>query len=1138
MPKFLLLALLCLLSVLASPTNGQGQHITKSPDSHHNKGHDNGQGDSHPYNHTNGHDNSFRHLQEGFSSPDNAYGSAPLWVWHTRVPRAIIDSMMQEFKDNAFGGVMVHPRPGLITEYLSPEWLDLYQYTIEKGKALGLYVWIYDENSYPSGFGGGNVPDQMPESYNQGQMLHMIKTAEIPAQREDIFVALKKEGNRFVDITRRLDTEKDHTGSYYLFKKQFYQPQDGIVGPPEFPYVDLMVKGVTEKFLEVTMSGYEKIAGKDFGKAVPGLFSDEPSIPAHGAGNIRWTPDLFSSFRQLWGYDLEPHLPSLFETSGDWKKIRHNYQRTLLHLFIERWSKPMYAYTEKHNLKWTGHYWEHGWPNPGEGPDNMAMYAWHQQPGIDMLFNQFNEESPNAQFGNIRAVKELSSVANQLNRKRTLSETYGGGGWELSFKDMKRLGDWQYVLGVNFLNQHLSMMTLTGARKYDYPQSFSYHTPWWPYYKPLNEYYTRLSFALSQGSQQYDILIIEPTSSAWMYAGPGHAQPGLTAIGNGFQQFITALEKAQVEYDLGSENIIRDHGKTEKGKFIVGHRAYSTVVIPPGMENIDRATWDLLKVYTASGGKLLLFDTLQRVDGAVNNELIYLNTAGSAVRQFPGLAPSIIEQHFRQPDFQIQPAEPGVIGGNLYHHRRILDDGQLLFLSNASMEATATGTVQTIGRDAILMDPTTGEIWSYPVEGQEKQGNRTLAMPPSAQGQPVRQGPSAQQQPAQQVQPAQQSRPEQSDRISLQFSISPAGSLLLFFANEKQQGLKKYQSANSMASETTPATPVKGGPIKGSPIKSGLIKSGPIKTIRPAENTLMIDFCDVAFADTLLTDAHVGAASRAVFMHYGFNRNPWNHQLQFKNRIVERDTFSMGTGFTASYHFRIDGQVDFKKFRAVIEQRSLWTKIMVNGNTIEPLAGEWWLDRSFGVLNIGPYLKQGQNTLSITVNPMSVYAEIEPVYILGDFNLHPAEKGWQISAPRPLQPGSWQKQGLPLYGFGVRYAKEFRFRNTDGRFELQLGEWKGTVAAVTVNGARAGIIFSEPHNLDITKYLKRGRNRVEVEIIGSLKNLLGPHHNSPAPGMVGPGHWWNISSYPGGESYDVHDYGLMDDFQIRQYAGQ
>jgi hypothetical protein len=56
-----------------------------------------------------------------------------------------------------------------------------------------------------------------------------------------------------------------------------------------------------------------------------------------------------------------------------------------------------------------------------------------------------------------------------------------------------------------------------------------------------------------------------------------------------------------------------------------------------------------------------------------------------------------------------------------------------------------------------------------------------------------------------------------------------------------------------------------------------------------------------------------------------------------------------------------------------------------------------------------------------------------------------------------------------------------------------------------------------------------------VEVTGSLKNLLGPHHNSPKPGMVGPGHWWNIKSYPPGSAYDTYDYGLMSDFELLKY---
>jgi len=642
------------------------------------------------------HPNSFAYLKQQFAHPGKQYGSAPLWVWNAKVTREAIDSMLVQFKRNAFGGVFIHPRPGLITPYLSNEWFDLWQYALERGKKLGLDVWIYDEDSYPSGFAGGHVPDEMPSSYNQGQMLHLVKTTTLPDTVKSFFIGLKKTADgSFEDITGKLENEKG--GDYYLFAKEYYNKSPWY---GNFSYVDLMAKGVTEKFIDVTMKGYEKAVGKEFGKAMPGIFSDEPNIEVQGAGNIRWTPDLFANFQEKWGYDLKQNLPSLFEETGNWQKVRHDYYQTLLQLFIDRWSKPMHDYTEKNGLQWTGHYWEHAWPNPNSGPDNMAMYAWHQRPAIDMLFNQFNEQSPNAQFGNIRSVKELASVANQLGKARTLSETYGGGGWELTFKDMKRLGDWEYVLGINTLNQHLSFMTLQGARKYDYPQSFSYHNPWWPYYKGLNEHFARLSLALSTGQQQNDILIIEPTSTAWMYFSYQHPNEKFRKVGTDFQTFVTRLEKAQVEYDLGSENIIKDNGKVFGKNFMVGNRAYTTVILPPGMENVDEPTFQLLKTYANNGGKLLSFDTLQYINGEKNNELQAFQH--QHIQKIDSLDNKIVQDYLLSGKIQFQNLD--TTKGDLYHMRRQLADGQLLFLTNSSMNEKAEGQVMLQGKDAVLLN--------------------------------------------------------------------------------------------------------------------------------------------------------------------------------------------------------------------------------------------------------------------------------------------------------------------------------------------------------------------------------------------------------------------------------------------------
>ena len=111
---------------------------------------------------------SMARLIEEFPSPGGEFRTAPFMVWNTEVSKYQIDNMLNEYRRQGCGAVIIHPRPGLKTDYLSPEWLEMYKYTVDRGKLLGIDVWIYDENSYPSGFAGGHVYRQMPEAYNQG----------------------------------------------------------------------------------------------------------------------------------------------------------------------------------------------------------------------------------------------------------------------------------------------------------------------------------------------------------------------------------------------------------------------------------------------------------------------------------------------------------------------------------------------------------------------------------------------------------------------------------------------------------------------------------------------------------------------------------------------------------------------------------------------------------------------------------------------------------------------------------------------------------------------------------------------------------------------------------------------------------
>jgi hypothetical protein len=925
-------------------------------------------------------------------------------------------------------------------------------------------IWIYDENSYPSGFAGGNVPDRMPESYNQGQGLRMTKAETLPDTADKYYLCLKEEDGKYINITSTLENEKGKRGKYLLFSKTFYRKDDPWYGG--FSYVDLLYPGVTQKFIEVTMTGYEKYIGTEFGQTVPGTFTDEPQI--NSPGGIRWTPDLFDVFQKKWHYDLRTQLPSLYEEVGDWKKVRHNYTQTLLQLFIDRWAKPWFEYCEEKSLKFTGHYWEHEWPNMRPGGDNMAMYAWFQVPGIDMLFNQWDDSTVRAQFGNVRSVKELASAANQTGRKRKLSETYGGGGWELTFTDMKRLGDWEYALGVNLMNQHLSHITLAGARKYDYPLTFTYHEPWWNDYKYINDHYARLSMALSAGRQINDILVLEPTTSAWLYDSYARRNPKYADIGQAFQTFITKLEKSQVEYDLGSENMIKDMGSVKNGKFTIGQCSYSTVVIPPMMENLDNATYKLLVKFVGSGGNLVAFSVPSVVDGAPNEEMnTFFTKNNEKIRIEDKLSPDVISKYFTDPTLSFS----NVSGGDLYHHRRTLADGQVLFMVNSSLEKPLTGSLKVKCGDAIEMNTLTGEVYGYP-------------------------------------------NSQDGEYITISYSLPPAGSLLLYFPAEKKSGYD----------------------IPSGPQSFNTVASASNMTIkRDAENVLTIEFCDIRIGESVMEYLHNYNAADIIYKSHGFrNGNPWNTSVQFKTRIVDRDTFGINTGFIATYHFDVKGSFDYSTIKAVVERPYLWS-VSVNGTDVKAEDGKWWLDREFGVYNIGNLVKRGDNIISLKVSPMKIHAEIEPVYIVGDFSVRPAEKGWTIEAPvNSLKAESWKEQGMPFYSWGVTYSKEFNIEKPESKYSVTLNNWKGTIAEVTVNGQPGPVIAFPPYSADISGLVKQGINYVQVTVTGSLKNLLGPHFNNPAPGFVSPWLWRNVKYYPAGKEYQLLDYGLMEEFVLLQ----
>jgi hypothetical protein len=300
----------------------------------------------------------------------------------------------------------------------------------------------------------------------------------------------------------------------------------------------------------------------------------------------------------------------------------------------------------------------------------------------------------------------------------------------------------------------------------------------------------------------------------------------------------------------------------------------------------------------------------------------------------------------------------------------------------------------------------------------------------------------------------------------------------------------------------------------------------------------MVNYLDLKTAKTNKKDVYFMNALIGLFNENGVEMgNPWQHKIQYKKTYLEMDTlFKANSGFEASYHFSIKSDLKpevLKAIRAVVERPEMW-KVFINGHEVSPLANTYWIEKKFPQYAVGEYLKPGDNTLTIKAPRMNVLAEVTPIYLLGDFLVKPASRGWEITGGEFNSLGSWHELGLPFYSQKVAYSQNYKVNKADGKlFLLKLRQWKGTVAEVLVNGQSAGLVAWQPYQLDVTSLLKDGDNEITVNVIGNLKNTFGYFYKPANKWIYGP-HEWNYSpeKLPAGSEYILEDLGLMEPFSL------
>ena len=1018
-------------------------------------------------------------LLSGFVDPPNEFRPWPLFVLNDEYLPGAGEARLTELLENmarvGYGGIFLHPRPGLITEYLSPRWFEIIRHCIAECRRLGMVPALYDEHSYPSGFAGGHVPALAPQT----EVRYLTpKFGKLPQKPPHGALAVYRVQDGIpAELTIADALPVESAWCAFLLERMEPMPWHG-----GFAYTSLLDPQTTELFLQTTYDRYREELGDADWKSCAAIFSDEPHLPADSHGpwgrGLHFSRLLQAEFARRRGYPIDGVLADLYFRSSTSAATRFDFYETMHELFLENFARPVAEWCTRHGIPSTGHYLEHDWPCPYATPGHVHLLAQMDWPGTDFLEcfsleghdygdpQNFDAAKPGTEPHALYYLKQVQSVANQFDKKRVMDECWGAGGHDSTPLDWLRIGRFLAVHGVNLFVPHYSTTTIRGARKKDHPQFFSEQSPWFENLGPLNAELGRLSWLVARGTTRQRILVLDLLTTAYCAAdksdcltGEAHidaisdpmavladTQKSLRGLRQAAVAFAQALSDAQADFDIGDEYVLADSGAVDGPRLKVGIQNYELVVLPPGLRNLRKATLTMLRDFAQAGGRMIGVRPAEPLlDGRPDDWPAQL--AAEWVSGAEALTGAVLRTV--PPRLQFDAAAPSGVA----HQRRETAEGtHYLIVNSAPTDWSARATV-----------PESGTLqWLDPQTGETKATDGTFHLAAGTAG------------------------------VLLVSAVAVGG-----------------------ATETAPARSVKGGP----PLD--LLEARPVEP-----NVLVLDTCALEVRGEKFPCQLVYESNRIFWEKNGMETNGWASVVQYRDNLLAANArMPEDSGGVARYSFTIGPGVLLADIDLCFECPDQW-QLRVNGQPVDASARPSWLDCHIVRVKVGHLLREGDNLIELVARPFDVRQEIDQIYLLGSFAVLPHQPGFVLAPPAAsLGLGSWKTQGMPFYDRKVAYR--FRRPRENGRVVLSKPDWHGSVLEVTCGGRR--IQTYGPH-LDVAL----GADDPEeftITVTGLPLNLLGPWHK---PGLL-PKHGWanfwhggDVPNTPqGGADYRLLDLGLF-----------
>lgn len=601
-------------------------------------------------------------LPEGWlkSWRDPAAADRPLQIVHgIPGPRANLDGM-RYYRDLGLGGVVCNVA---FDNYLRSEdnWRNLVS-AVEACKALGLVVWLYDEEGYPSGEAGGLVLEKNLE-------YEAIELAYDPSQPEPFII--------------RPSYEHAHAANNYHAARRC---------------PNLIDDRAMRSFIELTHEAYRERLSAHFGDTIHAMFTDEPSLMAVNLGqlpesvrqkvrvvdpldpavkplpSVPWSYDLPQRYRERFGEDIASQQQSLFtgDSPAD-RRMRRQFWSLIADLIAERYFGAIQDWCRANQLAASGHtLHEHSIIHhvPLEG-NALKVLSRMDIPGLDMLSS---EPLGLARHGWLTPA--LPSSAAMLNgRRRVMTEVSDfsqkmGNAGPASLADMQATAAWQAVWGVTDFTLYYS------------PRDRSEED-----YRAYAEYVGRLNAVLKPASLESEVLLYYPIYDLWAEYLPVGKPLDMASqsarareIVESFNRLGTLLSHAQVPFGVIDHEHLARAAVEPDGRWSLGGHRFHTLVIPASVELPPEAA--------------AMVDRLRQAGGRVIED-----GQGEAYRDAGKLADAV------RPTERFVPSADGLVLG-----RFVRDGRRVLLVLNAATTPYSGHLASARPGAWTLLNPASGEI--------------------------------------------------------------------------------------------------------------------------------------------------------------------------------------------------------------------------------------------------------------------------------------------------------------------------------------------------------------------------------------------------------------------------------------------